>query len=491
MTGVPPAPSPNGSVPPTSRRAEEAVLGLLLWEPSSVPKLLPELRADLFYRTDHRQLLALIEQLHYSGQTVSAATVAVEADKRDVTRHLADVTIALHEPAAASTTEALHLIGELDDLARRRKVIGAAERLRQQAHDLSDPDYLDGALDSFTHDGLAGHRRDRMVGLGAFLFDVPERPPAVWGEGDRIAWAQGESVWLIGPPGVGKTTLAAQLMLGRLGLLPDPLLGMPVQAGEGRVLYLAGDRPAQAQRALARLTRTYDLDRDYLDKMGRVHKGPPPFLLNQHPERLAAWARQHEADTIVLDSLKDVAVDLASDESGSRTNIALQTCLADGIEVIALHHPRKPGGDKGRRPTSIEDVYGSMMLTAGAGSVLSLWGKAGDPVVQLHHLKQPADDLGHLQILHDHDAGTSTLARHVTLLDLLNSATNGLTARDAATRLYATTEPDEATLQKARRQLKKLVDAGQAHKSDGQPGGAGGGTPDRYFPTTLLNLPTT
>ena len=111
---------------------------------------------------------------------------------------------------------------------------------------------------------------------------------------------------------------------------------------------------------------------------------------------------------MVLDSLKDVALDLVKDDVGARVNHALQLALADGVQVVALHHQRKHGTD-GSRPTRLADVYGSAWITAGAGSVILLWGEPGDAWVDLTHLKQPAGDVGPLRVFHDHSTGASRI----------------------------------------------------------------------------------
>ena len=70
-----------------------------------------------------------------------------------------------------------------------------------------------------------------------------------------------------------------------------------------------------------------------------------------------------------------------------------------GIQWVGLHHPRKQGNDGSKRVNSLDDIYGSGWLTKGTGSVVSLWGDAGDRVVELLHLKQPADTVGPLTVL--------------------------------------------------------------------------------------------
>jgi hypothetical protein len=78
------------------------------------------------------------------------------------------------------------------------------------------------------------------------------------------------------------------------------------------------------------------------------------------------------------------------------------------------------------------------MVTAGAGSVLSLWGNAGDPVVEVTHIKQPAVEVGPWQIVHDHDVGVSRLYEADTLPGLLaRHATEGLTGCTDRSQVHA------------------------------------------------------
>ena len=49
----------------------------------------------------------------------------------------------------------------------------------------------------------------------AFALDAPTHVEAVWGDGSRVLWAQGEPLMIAGPDGVGKTTIGQQLTLAR------------------------------------------------------------------------------------------------------------------------------------------------------------------------------------------------------------------------------------------------------------------------------------
>jgi hypothetical protein len=68
----------------------------------------------------------------------------------------------------------------------------------------------------------------RLAPAGNFALDEPAVIPAVWGDGERVLWAEGEGMMIAGPQGTGKTTLAQQLVLRRIGLRDSPLLGLAV-----------------------------------------------------------------------------------------------------------------------------------------------------------------------------------------------------------------------------------------------------------------------
>jgi replicative DNA helicase len=222
-----------------------------------------------------------------------------------------------------------------------------------------------------------------------------------------------------------------------------------------------------------------EADREILAERLVVWRGPLPFDVAQAPDALLLLARQYGAGTVVLDSLKDVALDLVKDEVGSRLNYALQVTLDGGVEVLALHHQRK--GQGAAKPKTLEDVYGSTWLVAGAGSVVLLWGAAGDPVVELTHLKQPAEEVGPLQVVHDHVTGTSSVhGEGVDLFDVVRTS-NGLMAEGAARAVFGCESPTASQVEKARRRLDGLVKRGVAHKEAGGKDSGGRQLPARYY----------
>jgi replicative DNA helicase len=315
---------------------------------------------------------------------------------------------------------------------------------------------------------------------GGCLFDAPREIPAIWGKAEEVLWAQGEPLALVGGDGVGKTTLAQRLIRGRCGL-EDEVLGFAVAPEERKVLYVAADRPRQAHRSLRRMIEL--ADRDTLDDKLLIWDGPLVKDVGLVPETLVRLAVEHDAGTLVIDSLKDIAVDLSGDDTGSRVARACQLVIAEGVEVLLLHHQRKQSAGGGQ-PRSISDVYGSRWITAMCGSVVMLCGEPGDAVVRLLHLKQPGEPVGPLSFRHDHPTGRVTVERGLDLVVLVERSPSGVTAREVAEQMFGTASPPRNEIEKARRDLDKLVEKMLIRKDPGVAGGVGGGTSTRYVGLT-------
>lgn len=326
-----------------------------------------------------------------------------------------------------------------------------------------------------------------FVSGAEFVLDTPAEVPALWGTSPAVAWAPGEALMVVGRNAVGKTTIAVQLVAGRLGIIKT-LLGFPIVPGEKRVLYLACDRPSQIARAMQRLFT--EEHREVLHERLIVWKGPPPQDFAKFPNLLAQMCAAAEADTVVVDSLKDVALGLSDDTVGSGYNRARQTAIRAGVEVLELHHQKKVG-NSGGKPVELGDVYGSTWITAGAGSVILLDGDPGDLVVSFKHLKQPAEEIGPLQVTHDHEKGRSSIAGAVDILDLVRHfGKHGLTVETAARQTFDAPAPTRNQIEKVRRKLERLVRTGVLIAKEGATGGSGGSEPKRYYLITHLEEPS-
>jgi hypothetical protein len=319
----------------------------------------------------------------------------------------------------------------------------------------------------------------------SFVLDVPDEIPAMWGSRQRVLWPEGESLMICGLPGVGKTTLAGMLIgaqlggMGRIfgdtGGIEEHVLDLPVAQVDGKILYLAMDRPAQIGRSLHR--QFGDVHRELLHDRLAIWKGPPPGDIASNPELLVRMAERAGASVVYLDSLKDAALGLADDEVGARYNRARQTLLERGIQLVELHHLVK----KLPAVPALSDVYGSAWLTAGAGSVILLNGQPGDPIVRFRHLKQPAEEIGPLMLSHDAGTGTISVSSLTDPVAVAKEAGDeGITAKGFAKAMFDSSNPTDAEVEKARRQLNRVTGEGSLKCIPGKTGGSSGGTATKW-----------
>jgi hypothetical protein len=333
-----------------------------------------------------------------------------------------------------------------------------------------------------------GEARFKFTPGGAFALDRPAMPEALWGDGTEVGWAAGESLPITSLPGVGKTTLAHELLLAQLGIGDGRVLGLPVKPRDGTIVYLAMDRPRQIARALAR--RVDDTDRDVLNERLLVWEGPPPADLANNVMLMRDMCLEAGASTLYVDSLKDAAVGLTDDAVGAGYNRARQLAIQAGIEVCELHHTIKRTTTGGKPGREVADVYGSTWLVAGCGSVIMLEAQPGDPVITLRHLRQPAAEIGPMTVLADRDAGLLEVLHEDDPLEVLRAAgPDGMTARQMAT-AWLDADDRNAT-KKAARRLDKLVDAGVAHRLPGTPTPGNPKPPAVWFINTATEVPAT
>lgn len=390
-------------VPPIAPEEERAALGAVLLGGSGALRAImgTGLSSADFCGDAHRLIYGAMLAVVDKRDEPDVLTVCAELDRRDQLEAVGG------RAAVDLLTGAPFLAGNAASYARRVVEVARERdvRLAIAAYNESPGDDARAQLQAALAAAAGGGDAPAvsLVGAGDFIYgaeDDEDQP--LWGTPEQPLWMPGEALWFVAPTGVGKTTLAVLLLCARCGVGPGEVLGMPVAPDRARrTLYVAADRPRQARRLLRLMAPPGA--RDALEEVLVFHRGPLPFDLAQQPDALLATCRAHGVGTLVLDSLKDLAVGLADDKVGAAVNRALQLCLAAGIEVVVLHHQRKAQAEN-RRPNKIGDVYGSQHLTAGAGSVVLLWGDAGDRQVDLLHLKQPAEPVGPLRVEWDRAA---------------------------------------------------------------------------------------
>jgi hypothetical protein len=217
-----------------------------------------------------------------AGQAeIEAALLAFNRERCDppkdeaVVRKLAE-DVLRYPPNGALTARFAELHAEVEELRARAPAPDSAAMNGAAATEQPEPETTTAAV------GKWG-----LIDGATFVLDAPEGVPAVWGEGQAVAWPRGEPLGIVGPQGVGKTTIFGQLLRGLLGL-QDDLLGLPIATIEGSLLLLALDRPAQAVRALRRVLG--EQDRDVLRERLLIRRHRLPFDLLREPAGLAQMA---------------------------------------------------------------------------------------------------------------------------------------------------------------------------------------------------------
>ncbi|MFJ9128270.1 DnaB-like helicase N-terminal domain-containing protein [Streptomyces sp. NPDC102340] len=486
-TTPPPLPPMEALEPPYNVDAERAVLGACMHDAAVIDTVRPILGDDAFYRPPHETIWRALLTQHREDKPTDPIVLSEVLQQQGDLRRVGD-RVYLHQLADAlyGTTSAGHHAEIIRQKADLRRLLTSAVRTVQRAREPgADPEAIRSEAET---EMRAERERALSSGQGrlsrfavdgwCFVRETGADAEPLWGTREQTVWAPGESLMIVGAPGVGKTTLAHQVIFARLGL-QETVLEMPV-APSRRVLYLAMDRPKQIAKAMAR--RVFDTDETILRDRLVVWQGPLPATLDKEPDLLADLAAAHQADTIVIDSLKDAVSTMVDDSLAVAFHNARMRALRGGVEILELHHQRKATADapRGQRP-ALDQVYGSTWLTAGAGSVLFVTGRAGDPAVTLHHLKTPTGEVGPLDVTHDHKRGTTTVDPGRDPAVLLRNAVNGMTVRELAAILTGGAEPERADVEKARRHLTRLVDTGLATRADGIAGGSGGGQQARYY----------
>lgn len=470
-------------LPPHDPAAEQSVLGALMLNRDVILDVAGVLDVADFYLPRHQAVYDCVLDLHSRGEPVDPITVSAELERRGELGRVGGGPY-LHTLTAIvpTATNAGYYAEIVADKAKARRLIEAGTRLAARAAMPGvDLDELraehQAAIATHTP---GGKHVDRLVTGGSFILDEPADTPALWGYGPLVLWAEGEGFMIAGQQGVGKTTVGQQVVAHMIGIRTGPLLGLPVAPAAGRVLYLAMDRPRQAARSFARMVT--NRHRELLDERLEFWKGPLPVNVVATPSAFATWVLRQCPDvtTVVVDSVKDMAAGIAKDEIGSALNLAWQELIAQGVDLLLLHHGRK-AQNGAKRGKSLDDVYGSTWLTSGLGSVLLLDGDPGSDLITAHHVKQPAEAVPEFVIRHDAARGVSI--RHgddipTVIQQLVQAGPAGVTAADVAMVQYGSNT--EANQRKAKRHLSKLIAQGDVEIVAGEHR-ASGREPSRYI----------
>lgn len=219
---------------PYNLDAEESLLGACLLSREAIKAAVgARVEPSDFYKPSHGLIYTAILDAHAAGEHADPVVIAARLNGQGALvggPGGARAELARIQGATPASAHAAAYARIIRDAAHRRSVMELAASVRETARDGGDIATLVAHLTVAT---ATADQRLRTVEGGTFTLDVPDTIPAVWGHEDRVLWAEGEGLLIVGPPGVGKTTIAVQLVAARLGII-DVLLDLPVSPEIGR-----------------------------------------------------------------------------------------------------------------------------------------------------------------------------------------------------------------------------------------------------------------
>ncbi len=219
--------TPPVRLPPANTEMEASVLGSILLNNATLEVVVGLLSADHFTEEIHRRIYEVSKSLIAAGQTATPITLRTFLGDHDlggitIPQYLARICGESANPLAAKA----YATG-IHDLAVRRKVIGVAEKVLEQAYDLpvdTRPTQMVGEAIAELHELAAGDRAtstrlDAHAGAAEALDYIrriaageikPARVTTGFNDLDNATGGyQPGTLWVIGArPGMGKTVFA-------------------------------------------------------------------------------------------------------------------------------------------------------------------------------------------------------------------------------------------------------------------------------------------
>lgn len=334
---------------PVDLEAERALLGSLILDPATALSQVNGLRAEHFAEERHRRLYAAISLLVADQVPVEPLVIQRTLAARGTP---VDVTYVAQLASDAFTVASAGWYAEqIVDCARRRDLLGVARRLGRDAKDPSVPvpnavSVATGALE--TTQPVAPLRRFRAVEARAAAERGITYLPFLGHDGLVV---EGCSTMLAAGPKVGKSQTLSRVAVGWLEL-------------GHQILWFTEESAFVWGLRLERLEDVYGRRVPWQEGVEFINAG------TTSPAELLRLAREHVADIVILDTVRDVLRIADESDAGEVGSAIRPWCyvLADEPRktFIAVHHHRKGEGAHG------EQVSGATAFLATVDSLLEL-----------------------------------------------------------------------------------------------------------------------
>ncbi|MCS6772511.1 MAG: replicative DNA helicase [Anaerolineae bacterium] len=211
-------------LPPHSVETEEAVLGSILIEPESLPRVMARLRPEDFYVIKHQWIYRAMLTLQEQRQPIDLLTVAQELARTNRLEEVGGEAFLAYLTTVVPTALNVEAYARaVEHLAVRRRMIAAASEVARIAYDQSLPieqvvERSEAAIFAATEGHGEGHMVTLRQAISAFyermeyMHEHRNEPlgiPTSFHDLDRLTGGlqKGDLIIIAARPGVGKTSL--------------------------------------------------------------------------------------------------------------------------------------------------------------------------------------------------------------------------------------------------------------------------------------------
>jgi DnaB-like helicase N terminal domain/AAA domain len=369
-------------LPPHSIESERGIIGCFLLLPKCVEDC--DLKPESFYDLRHREIYNVLKRLWSKYKAFDLITVQAYMQKKGLLEQVGGIAyLSQLQDAVPSAANLSNYIGIVREKFELRKIITTCSDVVGKIYDYTgNLDELKFIVQSdlgevFGDDGKHAADGENSTWNDLLEFETNDDKNNVIGikDGRTTRYlCKGHSAWLIGPSGVGKSSL--MLQFGVSFAAGKPLWGItPQKALRVLVIQAENDKGDMAEMARG-IEQGMGLEmNEELQRNIRVRS-----VTGKIGQAFCAWLRKEiesfKADLVLVDPLLSFAgIDVSRQDQASQfCRVWLDPVLRDtGAVLISVHHTGKPPRRDGKEsPQTLND-----MAYAGIGSSeLVNWARA-------------------------------------------------------------------------------------------------------------------
>ena len=360
-------------LPPHSLEAEQGVLGCILLDPRRCLSECAEqckAGADVFYDLKHQVIYDAMLAMRAKGDSIDIGTLFVALKQsRDLESIGGHQYLASLPDLAGSAANLKYYLDVVIGKFARRRVIQAAQSVIDDAeNDAIEPDEFvtesQRRLVSTFHELANGSAEDHWTVDDLMAFDVDRDPNAVVGldpKGRTTRYlCRGYGMWLIGPSGVGKSSLIVQMAI--CFALHRPFFGTWAVRPLRVLIVQAENDIGDAAEEIKGIAGSMGID-PFVPEFDML-RDRVKFVTERRTVgvKFCSWLERqiamHRADVVMVDPFLSFAgIDVSrQDQCTQFLRTALNPVLADtGVVLIASHHTGKPKDAKHRAGWTMYD----------------------------------------------------------------------------------------------------------------------------------------